>query len=80
MTTLNLSENKPEEHAAAPHVRRSERLGSWPGDANYEQKIAEAAYFNAERRGFMPGGELSDWLVAEAEVAAEMEAFLRSEN
>ena len=29
--------------------------------------IAEAAYFIAERRGFAPGHELSDWLAAEAE-------------
>jgi len=32
--------------------------------------IAEAAYFHAEQRGFMPGGEVQDWLVAEAEVDA----------
>ena len=32
--------------------------------------IAEAAYFHAERRGFVPGGEEGDWLVAEAEVDA----------
>lgn len=30
--------------------------------------IAELAYFRAERRGFAPGGELQDWLEAEAEV------------
>ena len=30
--------------------------------------IAEAAYYRAERRGFAPGGELDDWLEAEAEV------------
>jgi hypothetical protein len=30
-----------------------------------EQRIREAAYFNAERRGFAPGGELADWLAAE---------------
>lgn len=32
--------------------------------------IAEAAYFHAEQRGFMPGGEQEDWLVAETEVDA----------
>jgi hypothetical protein len=31
-----------------------------------EQRIREAAYFNAERRGFAPGHELADWLAAEA--------------
>lgn len=33
-----------------------------------EQMIAEAAYFRAERRGFAPGNEMSDWLQAEADV------------
>ena len=29
------------------------------------EHIATAAYYNAERRGFAPGGELDDWLQAE---------------
>lgn len=33
--------------------------------------IAEAAYFAAERRNFEPGYELTDWLLAEQEVAAQ---------
>jgi hypothetical protein len=33
-----------------------------------QQMIAALAYQIAERRGFMPGSELSDWLAAEAEV------------
>jgi Protein of unknown function (DUF2934) len=32
--------------------------------------IAEAAYFRAEQRGFVPGSELEDWLAAELEVDA----------
>ncbi len=32
--------------------------------------IARLAYFRAERRGFAPGGEVQDWLAAEAEVDA----------
>jgi hypothetical protein len=32
--------------------------------------IAQLAYFRAEQRGFAPGGELQDWLDAEAEVDA----------
>lgn len=32
-------------------------------------KIADAAYFRAEKRGFEPGHELDDWLGAEADVA-----------
>ena len=37
------------------------------GEDRYRM-IAEAAYFLAERRGFLPGGELQDWLAAELEV------------
>lgn len=35
--------------------------------------IAEAAYFRAERRGFAIGGELEDWIQAEAEIDRLME-------
>lgn len=34
-------------------------------------RIAEVAYRLAERRGFAPGSETSDWLAAEREVDAE---------
>lgn len=33
-----------------------------------EARIAEAAYWRAERRGFTPGGEVDDWLSAEKEI------------
>jgi len=36
--------------------------------------IAEGAYLRAERRGFTPGFEVEDWLAAEAEVDALLEA------
>jgi hypothetical protein len=36
-----------------------------------EARIAEAAYWRAERRGFVPGQELDDWLAAEKEVDGE---------
>ena len=32
------------------------------------RRIAEAAYYRAQRRGFAPGHELDDWVAAEAEV------------
>lgn len=35
--------------------------------------IAQAAYFRAERRGFVNGGELDDWLEAEREVSRMLE-------
>lgn len=33
-----------------------------------EELVAVAAYYRAERRGFAPNAEISDWLEAEAEV------------
>lgn len=36
--------------------------------------IAEAAYFRALRRGFSSGGEVQDWLEAEADVDARLQS------
>jgi Protein of unknown function (DUF2934) len=36
--------------------------------ADYSAQIAEAAYYKAERRGFEPGHEMTDWLEAEREL------------
>jgi hypothetical protein len=36
--------------------------------------IAQAAYLRAQRRGFAPGGEVEDWMAAEAEVDALLKA------
>lgn len=41
-----------------PHVRR--------------QLVAAEAYFLAERRGFAAGGELADWVAAEAAVDSRL--------
>jgi hypothetical protein len=30
--------------------------------------IATAAYYRAEKRHFVPGGELEDWIAAESEI------------
>lgn len=38
---------------------------------DYAAKIAEAAYFIAEQRGFAPGFELEDWLAAEVQMQNE---------
>jgi DUF2934 family protein len=37
--------------------------------ADHQIKVAMAAYFIAEKRGFEPGHELEDWVAAEAEIA-----------
>ena len=39
-----------------------------PGDPARRARIAIAAYYRAERRGFAPGHEVEDWLEAEREV------------
>ena len=39
-----------------------------------EARIAEAAYWRAERRGFTSGQELDDWLAAEKEVDGDIAA------
>jgi len=39
--------------------------------------IREGAYFRAERRGFAPGHELEDWLLAERDVDAALGADAR---
>ena len=38
--------------------------------------IAEAAYYRAERRGFAPGHEMSDWLEAEKEIRQQLDRYL----
>jgi len=44
--------------------------GAWMAIAPEERyrMIAEAAYFRAERRAFTAGGELDDWVEAEADI------------
>lgn len=40
-------------------------------------RIAKAAYYKAEKRGFTAGYELVDWLEAEQELAKEDELYGR---
>lgn len=59
--------------AASPKITGTGRAPSGrhekavAGEDRYRM-IAEAAYFRAERRGFLGGSELDDWLAAEIEV------------
>ncbi|MFM9888736.1 MAG: DUF2934 domain-containing protein [Burkholderiales bacterium] len=48
-------------------------LGTGGVDAAEQwRRIAEAAYFRAERRGFCPGCEMDDWLDAEREIGEQL--------
>ncbi len=44
------------------------------------RRIAEAAYYRAERRGFAPGNDLHDWLEAEREIGSGEEGTDRSKR
>lgn len=56
--------------AAKSNLQGIEMPQTSPSAAQVQARIAEAAYYRAERRGFAPGGEIEDWLAAEAEVMA----------
>jgi hypothetical protein len=62
--TRSVSGNVIEQHSLTPH----EDGGEAPVDDLRYQRIAIAAYYRAERRGFEPGHEVEDWLEAEREV------------
>jgi hypothetical protein len=46
--------------------------------ADYRQRVATAAYFLAQKRGFEPGHELDDWLAAEEQMAQTRATPFRS--
>ncbi len=51
---------------------RTRETGEKGNDSDIRrQRIAEAAYYKAEKRGFAPGLENEDWLEAEKEIEPE---------
>ena len=60
--------------ATKPKLQGIEVPESAPSSTQLQALIAEAAYYRAERRGFVPGGEVDDWLAAEAEIMARIGA------
>jgi hypothetical protein len=52
-----------------PHVHPETGLRALMEDRHHRVEVA--AYFLAERRGFVPGHELDDWLEAEDAIEAE---------
>jgi hypothetical protein len=56
-------------------VHAGEQPGPSPGPVDPEERtrrVALAAYFRAQQRGFAPGCELEDWLEAERQVDREL--------
>jgi Protein of unknown function (DUF2934) len=51
--------------ASAPAVSSRDRPAA--DSQSRQERIATAAYYRAEARGFVPGLELDDWLDAETE-------------
>lgn len=70
MKSKSESVKKSKGNGAAKQICASGKFDSSPANSNFprEQMIAEAAYFHAERRGFAPGNEVSDWIQAEADI------------
>ena len=68
----------PPKNAAAPRKPRANNgptqapfagnLKANPSAEELWKQIAEAAYYRAKARNFAPGGEVQDWIEAEAEV------------
>lgn len=75
---------QPAPPKAAPSRRTSPTVSSSPAsgasargtvsEGTRRAMIEQAAYLRAERRGFAPGGEVEDWMAAEAEVDALLKA------
>lgn len=49
---------------------KSKKKSNYPSDQDFQEMIAEAAYYRAEQRGFVPGFEEEDWLQAETDILA----------
>lgn len=85
-STARASAEAPPTRVQPRGAASAEIAGSSPGpEISFEEAIpldvearqaliAIAAYYRAERRGFISGGELDDWLAAEAEIAQQFRA------
>lgn len=59
---------KPKSSSKKPgKIKTSSKSAAVNGREKLEL-IGKAAYYRAERRGFIPGFELDDWLAAELEI------------
>src|SRR3954451_12403047 len=77
MATQKERRAAPRKPAASPAPKREAKAGVQSKPLSNEdlyKLIAETAYFKAKARGFTPGGEVQDWIEAEAEVRNRMRA------
>jgi hypothetical protein len=68
----SLTDSAVLESATDPEIVRMAIVEALCRDAERHSLIEEAAYYRAEKRGFMPGHELEDWLAAEEEMAEKL--------
>ena len=69
--TLTRTRTKSQPREIAPSLRLEvKHLEQSNAGEDLQEKIATAAYFRAQERGFAPGYELDDWLTAEQQVRA----------
>lgn len=72
------ADQAPQQRSRSAPVKAASVTGAATGITVSEDArramIEQAAYLRAERRGFSPGGEVEDWLAAEAEVDALLRA------
>ena len=60
---------RPLDGAVNPNAETASQQGPVSNDdAKRHERIAEAAYYRAERRGFREGSEHDDWLEAEKDI------------
>ena len=64
------SAKQPRATTARPRAKKASGVSA----EERRRRIAEAAYFKAERRGFPEDGALEDWVEAEAEIDALLDA------
>lgn len=82
MKTTGKPTAKVHDNGSVQQARKAGDPRSAPGGDTIprEQLIAVAAYFRAERRGFVPGYEMSDWLDAETDLERMMSERTIKEN
>lgn len=76
MKTISETTNKSKANGSKQQAQVANSPDTCPGNGNCtrEQRIAEAAYYRAEQRGFAPGNEMSDWFEAETDVENLLES------
>jgi hypothetical protein len=67
---------KPKSSRKTPGKTKAGSKATGVNGREKRELIGKSAYFRAERRGFVPGFEMEDWLAAENEI----EGLLQTES